>query len=81
MVFFGILLGHEKEWRTHTGAATQMKFESIKRVKEVQRRELPFVCLCLYEMSRTGKSVQAEGGLVITGKENWKVMDDWFSGR
>ena len=33
-------------------------------------------------MSRTGKSIEAESGLVITGKkENWKVMDDWFRGR
>lgn len=56
--------------------------KALSWVKEVRCRELPFVWLCLYEMSRTGKSIEAESGLVITGKkENWKVMDDWFRGR
>lgn len=56
----GILLGHKKEWSSDSCCNSNERY--TKKARQTQKLKYCVINLC--EMSKKGKSIKAEGGLV-----------------
>ena len=74
-----MLFSHKKERSTKAGYNMDVPWKHDVKVKETRHERSHIIWFCLYEMSRTGKSIQIESNLVVARDGEMKKWEGTFS--